>query len=384
MIMQNLKNKKFFFLSGFLLFLLFFIIYWIQIKNSIGDIPLHIASSMKLTGYSINKYVFTIILDISNGSLIGIAVFLAIVSLLTVIAVYNLLKTINMFCNDKLNCEKCWIVSCLIPFFYSIYIPYLYPYFYACTISPNAWHNSTLIEMRLFAIVSFVFFIKMYYSEQIKLKDWCGFTVSLLVSNAFKPNYMIGFVPVALAYLLLLVIRDNKTFVKCLYIGLGIMVSAFPLIYQYIELYCDPKKGEGGLEIVFGGRLIQSGNPWYKVICGLSFVLCYALYEIVDYLKKTKELDVWKSVVFFTYCMAIVNLLMYCFLLEKNDRGHGNTAWGLKNALFIVYAVDIYGVCRVFKKNRIHALLLSIIPICQLISGIVYTILLIIRKDYYI
>ena len=139
--MKARKINRVFLISGIVLFLLFLYIYWIQIEYKFGDIPSHIATALELKGYTINKYVVNFIISKANLGNFGMALFLALIGICTLIATYSLIKNIGSMCSNQVDDAVAWIISCFVPFFFSLFVPKLYPYFYANTISPNAWHN---------------------------------------------------------------------------------------------------------------------------------------------------------------------------------------------------------------------------------------------------
>ena len=382
--MSEKKQGFKFIISGGLLFILFVFIYKVQIEYEFGDIPLHLKAALAKTGgYSLNTWVFYYLSKYTLPDNMGIALFLAFVSTATIIVGYRLLKYMDRKYNVGENNWILWVISCIVPFLGSIYIPKLYPYFYENTISPIVWHNATVIEMKLFGLISLLYFFRMYYeAENISGKDWILFTIALLLCNAFKPSYMLGFAPVTGIWLLVLLKKDRANFKKVILIGTGIVISALPLFCQWIELYGENGSNSGGgIAFVPGGRLLQTGEPFFKVICGLPFVIIMMIFGYKWIEKdRTKELlgKFW-----FVNGMTVVNFLIYSFFLEKTNSGAGNLAWGLKGILYFTYLMDLYTLVRAYREYRKQVLVISIIPVLQLASGVAYTALLLSRHSFY-
>lgn len=372
------KDKLLRFVSIVILFILFYAIYKTQIDYQMGDIPAHIRFSLEKKGYSLNVLMFYLLCKYTLPNYYGVAVFLAIITCATVYASFFLISYMNKNAGGIVSNRALWVISCSLPFIASTYIPYVYPFFYKDTISPIVWHNATVIEMRLFAILSLAFFFKMMESERILWQDWVLFSLFLLIANAFKPSYVVGFAPIAGIWMLIIVLNNKTSFGKMFVVGVGILLSMIPLVYQWIELYGD---NEGGLEFVLGGRLLQTGNPYLKLICGLSFPVIIFFFILCE--RKVNSAS-WGKYVFFVYGMMLTNLFMYCFVLEKNDGGAGNIAWGLKAILYIVYLIDGYVLVMLYPKRKRACILLSIIPVVQLLSGIIYTIILLCSHVWYI
>ena len=382
--MSKYKQRAVYMVSALLLFVLFVWVYRTQIVYGFGDIPLHLKSALARTGgYSLNTLVFYYLSQYTLPDNMGIAVFLSLVSTATIFVGYRLLVFMNRNTEIKVKNGTLWLIACLVPFFGSLYIPGLYPYFYENTISPIVWHNATVIEMKLFGLISLLFFFKMYYdAKTVSWKDWTWFTVSLLLCNAFKPNYMIGFVPVAGVWLLMILIKSKGNFKKVMMIGMGMVVSVVPLFYQWMELYGENGSNSGGgIAFVPGGRLVQTGNPFFKVICGLSFVMAMMVfgYRWIDKEDKSKL----SGAFWFMNGMTVVNFLIYCFLMEKTNTDAGNLAWGLKGILYFVYLMDLYILVRAYKEQKKQAIVMTVVPALQLLSGVAYTILLLVKHSFY-
>lgn len=391
---KNIDEKKLFrviqIVSAILLFVLFCSVYWVQVKYCVGDVYSHLTSALVgRRGYSLNLPVFYFFAKYTFPNNFGIAVFLAMVTLATVCVGYSFLLFIDKNFKKNSSPLALWIIACLMPFIGSIYIPRVYPYFYENTISPIVWHNATVIEMRLFGLISLLYFFKIYYGENVvKLKEWLIFTLALLVGNAFKPNYMLGFVPIVGLCFLIQVIKDKSQLKKVITLGIGIIIAALPLFYQWFELYGQGgSHPDGGVSFVLGARLLQVGNPYLKIICGLSFVIIMLLLWNRFNLDKETDNTTWEKVFWFINGMWFVNLFLYCFMLEKNDiHSAGNWGWGLKGILYFVNIMDIYILFRACDKengNKKLALGISVIPALQLLCGGIYTVLLILTHKYY-
>ena len=120
-----------------------------------SDLPSHI--SMVVDDgwyYSLTAFIYAFLYKIAGGTVL-IAVFLTLLAAGTVIATQKLLELIV---SDRygISCAGALALNFVMPFF----VKWAGMYRYVSYQSPNVWHNSTYIVMRLCAVIFMYFYVK--------------------------------------------------------------------------------------------------------------------------------------------------------------------------------------------------------------------------------
>lgn len=108
--------------------------------------------------------------------------------------------------------------------------------------SPNPLHNQTYIAARPFAILAYIFWIRIisYYEERVDLKDYTLFSVSLLLVTMTKPSFTVVLGSVALPFLICrLILHHFKTLKRTILLGLCFLPTIINLIFQYYSMFKD-------------------------------------------------------------------------------------------------------------------------------------------------
>lgn len=163
--------------------------------NYYSDLVAHIRSGVYGEGgYSIAYKILGMFYKISGDTRL-VAVFLAVVSCLTVFGVYYVLKKLLESQNIAVPPVMVHLYAWACSFAMSIYVPGVYEHFYGGTITGQAWHNSTYLQMRLLGIFLLLLYFTMQktYLKHIKLSSAAVFMVGLIVINMIKPNFILAF-----------------------------------------------------------------------------------------------------------------------------------------------------------------------------------------------
>lgn len=358
-----------------------------QYKQEVGlyqaDLVDHINTALSGKGYSLISASFRWIYA-CVPSIHGIVAFLVLVSLLTVFLIAFAIDKWTSI-DGKGGCE--WYmyvplaITCTI--LTSIYIPFVYPYFYNGTCLTQPWHNSTYLLMRcLGMLVMIVYFqIEEHYLEHISLKQMVIFTILLALVNYAKPNFIIGFAPMMLIYLVQDFVRTRgKSCVQNVKFGICVLAS-LPILYvQSTILY--PAGGESKivftLENVING--LKNGQLFSIPIAGLVFpiVITLMLKRKGRLSKKMRQ----------SWVMWIISWGEKLFLTETGYRMyHGNFGWGCRFFSVFLVVVCIAEWIHVYKRHVLSRkeflagsfclllnILCSIYYFCYLLTGQLYTI----------
>ena len=274
-------------------------------------------------------------------------------------------------------------------FLSAFYIPQRAP-FYLRFVQPNVeflgslitqpWHNSTYIAMRLFAILSFLSFVQLLEedSSRVNPKSIVRFFVLLLITNLFKPNFVIAFAPAAFLICLIELIRNHgKGLVKYIWFGVAFLASLAPLFYQYIVLF--QSESESGITLSLGrfqGYMETGFFPWL-LISNLIFPLIVTVLSFVNHRKN--------NILLLSWILEIITFFEMMFLTETGPRAmDGNFSWGIYLSsliLFICCIAELIAIPKQEKHRWAHSVAWCIL-LLHLINGFMYFGILIMGGGY--
>ncbi|MCR4657353.1 MAG: hypothetical protein K5770_14185 [Lachnospiraceae bacterium] len=353
----------------------------------VSDTPLHIDAGILLDGYGLET-IFIFFLGLLTSFPLLQLIFAVAESFLVMLTWLISLKLIERY----FTLTK-WIalfISTGLIFVTALYIPVIYPYFYAFSLGSQPWHNSTYFGMRLFAVVYLYFFYGTYptYLDGIKTKSWWTMALSLAVATMFKPNFLLT-VCISLATVLLagLLKHRNMVCLKSTFImGLTVVLSMIVLAVQYILIY---KSGggseESGIAIVFFSNLLWEGSIGHmllKFARSFFFPLYVWIADLIVSKRDNRPVDPNLG---YSLWLFFVSVVIYSVFKETGSREyHGNFGWGIPAGLYIVfiYAVPYFFqnmLQYTYKRNEsksaskdVYYLIGIFVLFWHLISGIVY------------
>ena len=158
-----------------------------------SDLPLHISMAVQdHWAYSFTAYAYRFLSFICGGSTIGIALFLAVVSTLSIYATENLVCLLG---KEK---EKTWRTLALalsLNLVMPAYLRFVGEFRYVSYQSPNVWHNSTYVCMKLAALVTIWYYFKLadHYKKGLTAKEWVTFMLLNVLCTGIKPSFLLAF-----------------------------------------------------------------------------------------------------------------------------------------------------------------------------------------------
>ncbi len=288
--------------------------------------------------------------------------------------------------------ERKWWPSLLLlgmaPMFMgAIYIPYIYPHHYSGTMAVTSWHNTTVIEMKFFGLIT----LFLFYWVMKKMKEkkgfypvWALFVVFLFLTVGFKTNFYISFCPLAGIILLIGFFKSIKekqwTYTQHYFVtGVSILAVLPVLFYQGSVLFTnDAEVSDTGNQIIisFGTVFLHNtSNVALKIILSLLPFISVLIYSV--YKKRiTKE---W----LFLIVLFCIDVLIQLIFAESGSRMyHGNFGWGRHLSLYILNFVSLIQYCQYMrewksgvKQNAIDKTALiccTLILLASIISGCLY------------
>lgn len=350
--------------------------------NYYSDLMAHIRSGIsKKHSYSIATKIYGILYNITKDTRL-IAVFLAFVSVFTLFGVYFMLKTFLERQGVRYSSSVLLMYSLACGFTMSVFVPSLYPHSYIGTISGQAWHNSTYLQMRFLGLLIIILYFKIeeMYLERIVLWQALLFVFGLIVVNLIKPNFILAFAPMMAINLCIDLVSvklpmKNKLRQIILF-GLCVLPSLVVLLIQNQVLYSGDS--ESGIAIDIGYSFLRTGNPYAKIILGLAFPLIVLFMNYKDVTKDKIYGSIWM--------MWLVSFCEYGIFIETGKRmNHGNFAWGMIFCTFLVFVISVYKILCNQEQRKIrkgYYYLAYGVFVCHVISGLYYFVQLMQGESY--
>ena len=297
-----------------------------------SDLPLHISMVVEDGWmYSFTAIAYRVLYQIFQGTL-GIAVFLAVCSAGTVYATERLVTQLGSW---KKGAGTLFLALSL-NFVMPAYVPFIGEFRYVSYQSPNIWHNSTYICMRLAALLtlSLYFTLEGTYREGLTAKQWLGFALMNVLATGIKPSFLLAFSPIMGICLLWDLLTDKKLpFYRILLFGSALLPSGLVLLWQNSVLFGE----ETGNGIAF--------DPWYTFSLHTNIpklaVVCSALFCGLTVLCTLKDIFAPAQKRYrFLIAMAALGFLEALCLVEKGSRSvDGNFLWGYSFCLFTLFII---------------------------------------------
>ena len=233
---------------------------------------------------------------------------------------------------------------CLVPLT-NIYIPGLFERFYLGSLISQPWHNITYSAMRPLAVLTMLFFgplHEIYRKEKrIAWKYWILTAVMLVLATSIKPNFLMGFAPALLVFLLIDFFGRRNTFKNEFLLGCVVLPAIAVLPIQAGMLF------GGGNGIIFAPSIFFFRDG--PMLFVMRFVASLPLAVLV-YIHNRHRLENGAGVAAWTHVIAVLEGM---FIMEDGPRQeHGNFLWGLYIAGFILYMYVYSMFLRDFMEYR--------------------------------
>ena len=305
-----------------------------------SDLPFHI--SMVVDDgwyYSLTAIIYLLLYKMAGRTTVLIAVFLALVSVGTVLVTEKLLRVLGVK-YKALSCGGAIILNMLMPF----YIKWAGAYRYISYQSGNVWHNSTYQCMKLAALLCLWLFLvidKKAISKGIGIKEWLYFAIALAVCTAIKPSFLTIFAPAFAVKLLINWLKDKVPFKRIFIWGITVLPACGVMLWQNSVLF--GAETENGFTISFMKAFSNNSNhPKVTVLLSLAFPMVVFICYAVDRVRSGGFKKIFEDRVYmFSIVMALVGFAEAALLVETGSRSQdGNFLWGYAIALFWLYSVS--------------------------------------------
>lgn len=251
-----------------------------------------------------------------------------------------------------------------------LYLPGI-KYNYLGVFTANPFHNATYMAARPFAILAFLWYVKLLdsYEKGADKKDYICFSIFLLIATMAKPSFTIVLVGTAGLIMLYRLFRSGfKNFKNTILLGLTFVPTFVDLLYQYRGVFVPEEGAEGGIGFCLGSiwRLYCDNIP---LAVGLA-----AGFPILVLLLNWQELK--KNTLYrFSWQLYLMSFIMTFFLYEKGFRAPDfNFSWGYMYGIFFAFfgAATVLLRAVAAGKKRIFITLQSLALLWHLTCGLYY------------
>ena len=320
-----------------------------------SDLPYHISMIVEDGWYySFTAYVYQALYYLCGKTTLGIALFLAAVTVASLLATELVLRRMaGMQERNWATMAAALVLNLVMPF----YLVWAGSYRYVSYQSGNLWHNSTYLCMRLLGLLVLLYYQKLEedYRDKITGRQWLAFALLLVVCTGVKPSFLTVFAP-ALALKLLWDLCHKVRFKQVFLLGSAVLPACGVVLWQNMVLFGEDT-GNGMTYDPWYTFSLHADRPKLAVLCSLAFplvVLGASLLAVTGQqwrLRGAAREDVWPGGVYqlrlgrcylFSWLMALAGFAEALCLVETGSRSRdGNFLWGYLFAVFWLYVMSL-------------------------------------------
>ncbi len=244
---------------------------------------------------------------------------------------------------------------------------------YLGKVTPNVWHNSTIIFLQPFTLLLFWEEYKVLSQRKVKTKQLVLVVILIIINALIKPSFLFVFIPASFIMIILSkssTIKEKVLLFYPLIIGLLMLVVLGLLIY-FFETGNFKSEGENGISLFKPLDFYLAWLPKYYF--PFAMILSFLFPILVLFLKANVYLS--KSVLFASIMMFGALIISFLFIEEGARRSHGNFVWQNIPALYILVLTLSIKLIELYKKNKLsnaQAYTFLIIFVLHVFSGVIY------------
>ena len=296
-----------------------------------SDLPYHISMIVDDGWYySFTAYVYQILYRLAGGGTALIAVFLAVVEVLTIGLTDRLLRLLlGRERTDVLTLSGAFALNLVMAFFW----PYAGQYRYVSYQSGNLWHNSTYQCMKLAALAAMILYLKAEagYRERVTAGQWTALAGALFVCTGIKPSFLTVFAPI-LAVKLLADLCRRVPFKQVFLLGSTVLPACGVVLWQNMVLFGEDT-GHGISFSLWYTFSLHANRTKLAVLCSIAFPLAVLFFSARELFRDKRYLFVWG--------MTGLGFLEALCLVETGSRSRdGNFLWGYCIAIFLIFVLS--------------------------------------------
>ncbi len=250
-----------------------------------------------------------------------------------------------------------------------LYLPGI-KYNYLGVFTPNPFHNATYMAARPFAILAFLWYVKLLDCyEQVGngsaegkavrhlpdgiWQDYLLFSVFLLLTTMTKPSFTIVLVGAAGLIMVYRMFRSKFTnFKATILLGLTFIPTFIDLLYQFKGVFVPDEGVEGGIGFCFG-------DIW-SLYCGsIPFAIGLAVgFPILVLILNHKEIKT-NTLYRFSWQIYAMGFAMAFLIYEKGFRAPDfNFSWGYMYGIFFAFVGAVVVLLQATAKRKRPILLI--------------------------
>lgn len=296
-----------------------------------SDLPYHI--SMIIDDgwyYSFTAYAYQVLYLLFGKSTFGIALFLAVMAVLSIVLTEKLLQVLTKQQGmSAVTAAGALGLHFVMPFFLKMAGQYRYVSYQ----SGNIWHNSTYQCMKVFGLAAILCYLKIEkeYQEKILLKDWLLFAGILIICTGIKPSFLTVFAP-AMALKLLWDLFHKVSFKQIFLFGCAVLPACGVVLWQNAVLFGEDT-GQGFSIQPWFTFSLHADRPKLAVLCSIAFPLAVLVCSVKELVKDKNYCFGW--------LMTGIGFLEALLLAETGSRSNdGNFLWGYCFAIFYIFLLS--------------------------------------------
>lgn len=252
-----------------------------------------------------------------------------------------------------------------------IYLPGI-KFRYVGVFSANPFHNATYMAARPFAILAFLWFVRLLpvYEKGGTKKDYLLFSLFLLAATMTKPSFTLVLVSAAGLLMLYRLFRSGfRNFVPTVQLGLCFIPTFLDLLYQYKGVFVSEGEQERGLGFCFG-------EVWADYCDNIPLGICLAVgfplaVLTLNYRECRKD-----TLLRFSWLLYLISFAEAFFLYEKGFRKVDfNFSWGYMYGIFFCHFGSLLLLVRSTAKEKawsISLLIQWLAYFCHVVCGVFY------------
>ena len=340
-----------------------------------SDLPYHI--SMIIDDgwyYSFTAYAYQLLYVMFGKSTAGIAIFLAVMAVLSVVLTEKLLRVLLERKEMTLwSVSSGLALNMVMPFFWKAAGMYRYVSYQ----SGNIWHNSTYQCMKVLAIASMLCYLKIKkdYKEHISMKQWGAFAVLLIICTGIKPSFLTVFAP-AFGLKLLWDLFHKVPFKQIFIFGCAVLPACVVVLWQNAVLFGE-ETGQGFALNPWFTFSLHADRPKLAVLCSIAFPLAVVICSLKELFRDEKY--------FFGWMMTGIGFLEALLLAESGSRSRdGNFLWGYCFAIFYIIVLSVVKWMKLGKRgSKVAFWGCGAVFAYQLYCGLVFFVRLMMGETYF-
>lgn len=258
-----------------------------------------------------------------------------------------------------------------------IYLPGI-RFRYVGVFSANPFHNATYMAARPFAILAFLWYVKLLpvYEKGGAVRDYVLFSLFLLAATMTKPSFTLALVSAAGLLMVYRLLRAGfRNFRPTVGLGLCFVPTFLDLLYQYKGVFVATEEGqERGLGFGFG-------EVWADYCDNIPLGICLAIgFPLVVLALNWRECRK-DGLMRFSWLLYLVSFAEAFLLYEKGFRKVDfNFSWGYMYGIFFCHFGSLLLLLRTtarelgqpLRRRRVGLLIQWAAYLCHVLCGIFY------------